>query len=101
MGITARVSRVAFGQNGGFLAFSTFAANFAEAMANDQKVFISEVWSKVLMRLDGNPASDIIMTLNLVRVAAGEMKTSHRVMNLRWYNVKKISPKRLWRFLKK
>ena len=89
MGITARVSRVVFGQNAGCLVFSTFAANFTKAMANVQKVFSSEMWSKVQMRLDDNPASDIVMPLNLVRVAAGEMKTSHRVMNFRWYNVKK------------
>tara|TARA_X000001036_G_scaffold396918_1_gene398773 strand:- start:586 stop:1212 length:627 start_codon:yes stop_codon:yes gene_type:complete len=89
MGITARVSRVVFGQNAGSLVFSTFASNFAEAMANTQKVFSSEMWSKVQMRLDDNPASDIVMPLNLVRVAAGEMKPSHRVMNFRWYNVKK------------
>ncbi len=89
MGITARVSRVVFGQNAGCLVFSTFAASFTEAMANVQKVFSSEMWSKVQMRLDDNPASDIVMPLNLVRVAAGEMKTSHRVMNFRWYNVKK------------
>ena len=89
MGITARVSRVIFGQNAGSLVFSTFASNFAEAMANIQKVFSSEMWSKVQMRLDDNPASDIVMPLNLVRVAAGEMKPSHRVMNFRWYNVKK------------
>ena len=89
MGITARVSRVLFGQNAGCLVFSTFAASFTEAMANVQKVFSSEMWSKVQMRLDDNPASDIVMPLNLVRVAAGEMKTSHRVMNFRWYNVKK------------
>ena len=89
MGITPRVSRVVFGQNAGCLVFSTFASNFAEAMANTQKVFSSEMWSKVQMRLDDNPASDIVMPLNLVRVAAGEMKPSHRVMNFRWYNVKK------------
>ena len=89
MGITARVSRVIFGQNAGCLVFSTFGSNFAEAMANTQKVFSSEMWSKVQMRLDDNPASDIVMPLNLVRVAAGEMKPSHRVMNFRWYNVKK------------
>ena len=89
MGITARVSRVLFGQNAGCLVFSTFATNFSDAMADVQKVFSSEMWSKVQMRLDDNPASDIVMPLNLVRVAAGEMKTSHRVMNFRWYNVKK------------
>ena len=89
MGITARVSRVLFGQNAGCLVFSTFAENFTEAMADVQKVFSSEMWSKVQMRLDDNPASDIVMPLNLVRVAAGEMKPSHRVMNFRWYNVKK------------
>ena len=89
MGITARVSRVVFGQNAGCLVFSTFAANFTEAMANVQKVFSSEMWSKVQMRLDDNPASDIVMPLNLVRVAAGEMKPTHRVMNFRWYLMKK------------
>ena len=47
MGITARVSRVLFGQNAGCLVFSTFASNFAEAMANTQKVFSSEMWTKV------------------------------------------------------
>ena len=89
MGITARVSRVVFGQNAGCLVFSTFAVNFTEAMANVQKVFSSEMWSKVQMRLDDNPASDIVMPLNLVRVAAGEMKPTHRVMNFRWYLMKK------------
>ena len=89
MGITARVSRVVFGQNAGCLVFSTFAPNFAEAMANTQKVFSSEMWAKVQMRLDDNPASDIVMPLNLVRVAAGEMKPTHRVINYRWYLMKK------------
>ena len=89
MGITARVSRVIFGQNAGCLVFSTFSANFTEAMADVQKVFSSEMWTKVQMRLDDNPASDIVMPLNLVRVAAGEMKPTHRVMNFRWYLMKK------------
>ena len=89
MGINARVSRVVFGQNAGCLVFSTFASNFAEAMANTQKVFSSEMWAKVQMRLDDNPASDIVMPLNLVRVAAGEMKPTHRVINYRWYLMKK------------
>ena len=89
MGITARVSRVLFGQNAGCLVFSTFASNFAEAMANTQKVFSSEMWTKVQMRLDDNPAGDIVMPLNLVRVAAGEMKPTHRVINYRWYLMKK------------
>ena len=39
MGIMARVSRVIFGKNAGCLVFSTFASNFAESMANTQKVF--------------------------------------------------------------
>tara|TARA_Y200000002_G_scaffold196171_1_gene162053 strand:+ start:28 stop:654 length:627 start_codon:yes stop_codon:yes gene_type:complete len=89
MGITARVSRVVFGQNAGCLVFSTFSKNFTEAMENTQKVYSSEMWSKVQMRLDDNPSSDIIMPLNLVRVAAGEMKPTHRVMNFRWYLMKK------------
>ena len=89
MGISARVSRAVFGQNAGCLVFSTFASNFAEAMANTQKVFSSEMWAKVQMRLDDNPASDIVMPLNLVRVAAGEMKPTHRVINYRWYLMKK------------
>ena len=89
MGITARVSRVIFGQNAGCLVFSTFSANFTEAMADVQKVFSSEMWSKVQMRLDDNPASDIVMPLKLVRVAAGEMKPTHRVMIFRWYLMKK------------
>ena len=80
-GITARVSRVVFGQNTRCLVFSTFASNFVEAMGNIQKVLVSELWKKVQMRLDDNPASDIVMPLNLVRVAAGEMKPTHRVKN--------------------
>ena len=58
-------------------------------MANVQKVFSSEMWSNVQMRLDDNRASNIVMQFNLVRVAAGEMKPLHRVMNFSWYNVKK------------
>ena len=70
MGITARVSRVVFGQNAGCLVFSTIALNFAEAMANTQKVFSSEMWTKVPLRPYDNLVSDIVMPLNLVRVAA-------------------------------
>ena len=58
-------------------------------MTYTQKVFSSEMWAKVQMRLDDNPASDIVMPLNIIRVAAGEMKPSHRVMNFRWYLMKK------------
>ena len=89
MGITSRISRVLFGPNAGCLVFSNFASNFAEAMTYTQKVFSSEMWSKVQMRLDDNPASDIVIPLNIIRVAAGEMKPSHRVMNFRWYLMKK------------
>ena len=63
MGITARVSRVVFGQNAGCLVFSTFSANFTEAMENTQKVYSGEMFSKVQMILDDNPSSDIIMPL--------------------------------------
>ena len=55
---------------------------------------------KVQMRLDDNPASDIVMPLNLVRVAAGEMKPLHRVMNFRWYNVKKDKSQKVMEMFK-
>ena len=96
IGITARVSRVVFGQNAGCLVFSKFASNLAEAMANTQKVFASKMWIKVQMRLDDNPASNIVMRLNLLRVFAGVMKPTHRVINYRWYLMKKIRPLLLW-----
>ena len=60
-------------------------STFAEAMANTQKVFSSEMWTKVRMRLDDNLASNVVMPLNLVRVAAGEIKPTHRVIKYRWY----------------
>ena len=101
MGITARVSRVVFGQNVGCLVFSTFASNFAEAMANTQKVFASDIWTKMQMRLDDNPASDIVVPLNLVRVVAGAMKPTHRVINYRWYLMRKIRLLWLWICVKK
>ncbi|MDC3107818.1 hypothetical protein OA416_01315 [Paracoccaceae bacterium] len=41
------------------------------------------------LRLDDNLASDIVMPLDLVRVAAGEMKPTHRVINYIWYLMKK------------
>ena len=41
------------------------------------------------MRLDDNPASDIVMPLNLVRVVAGQLKPKHGVMNFRWYLITK------------
>ena len=46
-------------------------------MANTQKIFSSEMWAKFQMRLDDNPASYIVMPLNLVRFAAGEIKPTH------------------------
>ena len=96
MGITDSVSRVVFGQNAGCLVFSKFASNLAEAMTNTQKVFASKMWIKVQMRLDDNPASNIVMPLNLLRVVAGAMKPTHQVINCRWYLMKKIRPLWLW-----
>ena len=58
-------------------------------MTNTQKVFASKMWIKVQMRLDDNPASNIVMPLNLLRVVAGAMKPTHRVINYRWYLMKK------------
>ena len=58
-------------------------------MANTQKIFSSEMWAKFQMRLDDNPASYIVMPLNQVRDAAGEIKPTHRVINYRWYLMKK------------
>ena len=68
MGITSRISRVLFGPNAGCLVFSNFASNFAEAMTYTQKVFSSEMWSKVQMRLDDNPTSDIVILPNLSKI---------------------------------
>ena len=58
-------------------------------MANTQKIFSSEMWAKFQMRLDDNPASYIVMPLNQVRDATGEIKPTHRVINYRWYLMKK------------
>ena len=69
--------------------FLNMASNFADPIANTQEVFSSQIWTKAQMRLDHNPTSDIVMPSNLVRVAAGEMKPTHRVINYRWYLMKK------------
>jgi hypothetical protein len=90
MSVTSRLSRVVFGSNAGCLVYSNFSSNFSEAMGNMQKVLSSEMWSKVQMRLDDNPASDVVMPLNIVKVVAGEMKSSYRVMNFRWYLMKRF-----------
>ena len=58
-------------------------------MANTQKVFSGEMCTKVLMILDNNSASGIVILSNLVTVVAGEIKPTHRVTNYRWYLIKK------------
>ena len=54
-----------------------------------QKSFFSEVWAKIQMHLDYNPSSDPVMPPNLLRTVAGEMSATHRVINYRWYLMKR------------
>ena len=46
-------------------------------MANTQKVFSREIGTDVQMRLDDNPARDIVISVNLLRVVEGELKPTH------------------------
>ena len=63
MGITARVSRVVFGQNAGCLVFSTFAENFTEAMADVQNPS-TETKSEHIRR-------DVNVTVEEIKIGAG------------------------------
>ena len=47
------------------------------------------MWTIVKMKLGNNRASDIVKPSNLVRVVEGKMKPTHRVINYRWYLIKK------------
>ncbi len=69
IGITSRIFLVLLEPNAGCLVFSNFATNFAEAMTYIQELFSSEIWTKVKIRLDDNPASYIVIPLNIIRVA--------------------------------
>ena len=89
MGMTCRISRIIFGPDTGSLVFSIFSENFSGAMKNAEKIFSSEIWAKIQMRLDDNPSSEIIMQPNLFRTVAGEMSSTHRVINYRWYLMKR------------
>ena len=89
MGITARISRDMFGPDAGALSFSTFSSSFTESMSNIEKVFASEFWAKVQMRMDDNPSGDLILPLTLIRTLAGEMKSTHRYTMWRWYHIKR------------
>ena len=47
------------------------------------------MWTIVQMKLGNNQASDIVKPSNLVRVVEEKMKPTHRVINYRWYLMKK------------
>ena len=89
MGMTCRISRIIFGPDTGSLVFSIFSENFSGAMGNAEKLFSSEVWAKIQMRLDDNPSSELVMPPNIFRTVAGEMSATHRVINYRWYLMKR------------
>jgi len=89
MGMTCRISRIIFGPDTGSLVFSFFSENFSGAMGNAEKIFSSEVWAKIQMRLDDNPSSELVMPPNIFRTVAGEMSATHRVINYRWYLMKR------------
>ena len=44
---------------------------------------------KIQMRLDDNPSSEPVMPPNIFRTIAGEMSATHRVINYRWYLMKR------------
>ena len=89
MGMTARISRDILGPDTGCLNFSSFHESFSDSMNGLEKVFASDWWAKVQMRLDDNPSSDIIYPLNLIRTIAGGMHPSHRYFMWRWYLIKR------------
>ena len=45
-------------------------------MGNAEKIFSSEVWAKIQMRLDDNPSSELVMPPNIFRTVAGEMSAT-------------------------
>ena len=47
-----------------------------------EKVFSSDWWAKVQMRLDDNPSSNIVSPPNLIRTIAGGMHPSHRFFDV-------------------
>ena len=89
MGMTARISKDMLGPDAGCLNFSSFHETFTDSMSGLEKVFSSDWWAKVQMRLDDNPSSDIVTPLNLIRTIAGGMHPSHRFFMWRWYLIKK------------
>ena len=89
MGMTARISKDMLGPDAGCLNFSSFHETFTDSMSGLEKVFSSDWWAKVQMRLDDNPSSDIVTPLNLIRTIAGGMHPSHRFFMWRWYLIKR------------
>ena len=89
MGMTARLSKDMLGPDAGCLNFSSFYETFTDSMSGLEKVFSSDWWAKVQMRLDDNPSSDIVSPLNLIRTIAGGMHPSHRFFMWRWYLIKR------------
>ena len=89
MGMTARLSKDMLGPDAGCLNFSSFHETFTDSMSGLEKVFSSDWWAKVQMRLDDNPSSDIVSPLNLIRTIAGGMHPSHRFFMWRWYLIKR------------
>ena len=89
MGMTARISRDMLGPDAGCLTFSSFHETFTDSMTGLEKVFSSDWWAKIQMRLDDNPSSDIVTPLNLIRTIAGGMHATHRFFMWRWYLIKR------------
>ena len=89
MGMTARISRDMLGPDAGCLTFSSFYETFTYSMTGLEKVFSSDWWAKIQMRLDDNPSSDIVVPLNLIRTIAGGMHATHRFFMWRWYLIKR------------
>ena len=89
MGMTARISRDMLGPDAGCLNFSSFHETFTDSMTGLEKVFSSDWWAKIQMRLDDNPSSDIVVPLNLIRTIAGGMHATHRFFMWRWYLIKR------------
>jgi hypothetical protein len=58
-------------------------------MRNAEKLFSSEVWAKIQIRLDDKRSSELVMPPNIFRTVAGEMSATHRVINYRWYLMKR------------
>ena len=89
LGNDCSVNKELFGATAGSLSWVSMYENFSDATAKIESGWEDSWFKKIIRRIQTNPASDIILPMNMLRKVYGELDDSFKFTLFRLYNMKR------------